>query len=251
MKNILSIQNLKVKVDQKEIIKGVSLNIKSGEIHALMGPNGSGKSTLAMALMGNPDFKIASGKALFNQRNILAEPPEKRAKQGLFLSFQYPQEIAGVSLFNFLRTAYNNVKRKKNDPISVAEFRNLLEEKSRLLKIDPSFWGRPINEGFSGGEKKKAEILQLSILEPKLAILDETDSGLDIDALKTVAEGIDQIRRKNKMSILIITHYQRILRYIKPDFVHVLLAGKIVESGRQALAGKLEQKGYLNFIKKK
>ncbi|PIY95757.1 MAG: Fe-S cluster assembly ATPase SufC [Candidatus Kerfeldbacteria bacterium CG_4_10_14_0_8_um_filter_42_10] len=246
---MLSLQNLKVKVGQKEIIKGISLNFKPGEIHALMGPNGSGKSTLALALMGHPNFKIVSGKASFNQKSILKASAEAKAKQGLFLSFQYPQEIAGVSLFNFLRTAYNNVKRKRNDPISVAEFRKLLEEKSRLLKINPSFWKRSVNEGFSGGEKKKAEILQLAILEPRLAILDETDSGLDIDALRTVAEGINQIRRKNKMSILIITHYQRILRYLKPDFVHVMIRGKIAQSGKRALVKELEKRGYARFAK--
>lgn len=236
----LEIKDLHVEVAGKEILKGVNLKVKKGEIAALMGPNGSGKSTLAYTLMGHPKYKITSGKILFKGEDITEMPVNERAKKGLFLSFQYPQEIPGVSLSNFLRTAYASVKETK---ISVLDFMKLLKEKMKLLKVEDSFAMRYLNEGFSGGEKKKAEILQLAVLQPEFAILDETDSGLDIDALRIVAEGVNSLAGP-EMGVLVITHYQRLLNYIKPNKVHILLKGKIVKSGGPELAYQLEKEGY-------
>lgn len=238
----LEINNLKVKANFKQILNGINLKIRPGEVHAIMGPNGSGKSTLASALMGHPQYQIQGGTIKSFGKNILKLSPEQRAKLGLFLSFQYPVEVPGLSLENFLRTAYNNLHPRK---LSVIEFHKLFEEKMKFLKIKREVGSRSLNEGFSGGEKKKAEILQLSILAPKIAILDETDSGLDIDALKTVARGIDLVKKEDKkMSILVITHYFRILRYLSPDYVHIMIDGKIVKSGRRELAAQVERKGY-------
>ena len=238
---MLEIKNLHVNIDGNEILKGISLIAKDNEVTVLMGPNGSGKSTLANTLMGHPKFEITKGEIKFNNVLLNDLSPEKRAKLGLFLSFQYPQEISGVSVRNFLRTAYNAVKGTKLSPI---EFRKLIEEKMDLLKVDKSFADRYLNEGFSGGEKKRSEILQLAVLEPKFAILDETDSGLDIDSLKTVAEGVNKIKEKIKNGVLIITHYKRILDYIKPDKVYIMKNGKIVEEGNIELVEKLEKEGY-------
>tara|TARA_Y100000310_G_scaffold302635_1_gene340205 strand:+ start:44585 stop:45334 length:750 start_codon:yes stop_codon:yes gene_type:complete len=241
---MLEIKDLHVNVEGKEILKGVNLEIKEGEIVAFMGPNGSGKSTLSYTIMGHPKYEITKGKILYNGEDITDIEPNERAKKGLFLSFQYPNEIPGVSVSNFLRTALNS---KRENPINVLDFRKLLLEKLELLKMDKSFMNRYLNEGFSGGEKKRAEILQLAILEPKMAILDETDSGLDIDSLKTVADGINKIKTKD-MGVLIITHYQRILNYIIPDRVYVLVDGKIAESGGKELVHELEEKGYAKWV---
>ena len=237
---MLEVKDLHVNVEGKEILKGVNLQVNDGEIVAFMGPNGSGKSTLSYVLMGHPKYEITKGKIIYNGEDITEMEPDERAKKGLFLSFQYPQEIPGVSVSNFLRTALNS---KRETPISVIDFRKLLLEKIELLKMDKSFMNRYLNEGFSGGEKKRAEILQLAVLEPKMAILDETDSGLDIDSLKIVANGVNTIK-KDDMSILIITHYQRILNYIIPDRVYVLVDGKIVQSGGKELVHELEENGY-------
>ncbi len=244
----LVIKDLHVTIEDKEIIKGLNLKIRQGEVHALMGPNGSGKSTLAYVLMGHPKYKITKGEILFDHQNILSLTPDKRAKLGLFLGFQYPVEISGVSLSNFLRTSYmamNGHKKKDigEEVLSVLEFREFLKQKLNELGIDEKFASRYLNEGFSGGEKKRAEILQMAILKPKIAILDETDSGLDIDALKVVSNGINSMVGP-EIGLLLITHYSRILKYIKPQFVHVMVDGKIVVSGDQTLAHKLEEKGY-------
>ena len=239
---MLDIDNLFVESDKKRILKGVSLKIKPGEIHTLMGPNGSGKSSLSLALMGHPRYKVVSGKIKIDGRNITSLTPDKRAKLGLYLAMQYPVAIPGVSVANFLRTASKNL----NKHTKASEFITELKSKMTDLKIDKSFASRGINEGFSGGEKKKTEVLQLSILKPKYAILDETDSGLDVDALKIVAEGINKTH-DSKLGILLITHYQRILRYIKPDFVHILVDGRIVKSGNYKLAEDIEKKGYDQF----
>ncbi len=247
----LQIKDLHVTVDGKEIIKGLNLKIKSGEIHAIMGPNGSGKSTLAMTLMGHPRYKIESGDILLDGKSILGMSADTRAKAGLFLAFQYPFEIPGVNLSTFLRTAYNSVhngqkgdgKSVHQEMMSIFQFKKLLKERLALLKMDESFTTRYLNEGFSGGEKKRCEILQLAILQPKIAVLDETDSGLDIDSVKVVSEGINKLAGPD-LGVLLITHYQRILKYIKPDFVHVLVDGKIVKSGGEDLAAELEEKGY-------
>ena len=236
----LKIENLHVNVEDKEILKGINLTIKKGEIHALMGPNGSGKSTLSFALMGHPKYKITKGKVTLNGKNLLDMKVNERAKAGLFLSFQYPSEIQGVSLANFLRTAYNEVKGIK---INVMDFMKKLYEKMALLKMNKDFAKRHVNVGFSGGEKKRTEMLQMAILEPKYAILDETDSGLDIDALKIVAESVKKLVGPN-LGVLIITHYQRILHHIKPDKVHILMEGKIVKSGSHELAEEIEKSGY-------
>jgi len=245
MTDELIIKDLHVSIDGKQILNGVNLTVKKGEVCALMGPNGSGKSTLAYTLMGHPKYNVDKGEVWYKGKNILEMPPDERAKLGLFLSFQYPQEIPGVSVSNFLRTAYNSVKPSQ---ISVPDFVKLLREKMKMLKIDDSFSRRYLNEGFSGGEKKRAEILQLAVLQPEMAILDETDSGLDIDSLKIVAEGINSLLNPN-FGALIITHYQRILNYITPDAVHIMVKGRIVKSGGKELAHELEAKGYDDIIK--
>jgi Fe-S cluster assembly ATP-binding protein len=242
----LVIKNIHVNVDDSEILKGVDLTIKNGEVHAVMGPNGTGKSTLAYALMGHPKYEITKGSATLDGNNLLDLEPNERSQLGLFLAFQYPVAVPGVSVANFLRTAIN-AQRKALDPedkgISIPDFRKKLKEKMALLEMDESFAGRYLNDGFSGGEKKRVEILQMATLEPKFSILDETDSGLDIDALKIVADGVNTVSKKDQ-GILVITHYQRILNYIKPDFVHVMLNGRIVESGGPELALRLEEEGY-------
>ncbi len=250
----LEIKDLHVNVEGQEILKGVSLTVKNGEIHALMGPNGSGKSTLAYALMGHPKYEITAGDVLFKGESILEMEPDERSRAGVFLAFQYPVAIPGVSVANFLRMALNarlsesgNGDGKKG--ISIPKFRKLLKEKMALLEMDPSFAGRYLNEGFSGGEKKRAEILQMAMLEPEIAILDETDSGLDIDALRIVANGVNTLAGP-EVGVLVITHYQRLLNYIKPHFVHVMLNGRIVESGGPDLALHLEEKGY-DWIREK
>ena len=242
----LAIKDLHVNVEDTEILKGVNLTIKSGEVHAIMGPNGTGKSTLAYALMGHPKYEVSAGEVSLDGKDVLDLEPNERSKLGLFLAFQYPVAVPGVSVANFLRTAIN-AHRKAKDPedkgISIPDFRKKLKEKMALLSMDEAFAGRYLNDGFSGGEKKRVEILQMATLEPKFSILDETDSGLDIDALKIVSDGVNTISKENQ-GILVITHYQRILNYIKPDFVHVMLNGKIVESGGPELALKLEAEGY-------
>ncbi len=255
MTETLEIRDLHVSVQDKEILKGVTLTIKQGEVHALMGPNGSGKSTLAYALTGHPGYQVTGGEAIYKGQNILKLPADERSKLGLFLAFQYPVAIPGVSVANFLRTAINARRRAEGDGsataggdgkpkgISIPEFRKLMREKMKMLNVDEAFAGRYLNEGFSGGEKKRVEILQMAVLEPKMAILDETDSGLDIDALRSVSEGVNRLAGP-EMGILVITHYQRLLNYIKPQFVHVLLSGRIVESGGPELALALEEKGY-------
>lgn len=242
----LRIENLEVSVkDEKDekIVKGVNLEVKPGEIHAVMGPNGSGKSTLCKSLMGNPEYSIDSGKILVDEQDITDEETDERARQGLFLGFQYPAEISGISVAEFLKEAIN-AQREENDkePIKHSEFRNLLKEKLDLLEMDEEYARRYLNDGFSGGEKKRNEILQMSVLEPKYTILDEIDSGLDIDALKVVAKGINTLSQEQ--GLLMITHYQRILNYVEPDHVHVMIDGKIVESGGPELAHKLEDEGY-------
>jgi Fe-S cluster assembly ATP-binding protein len=242
----LSIKNLKVSIEDKEILKGVDLTIKQGEIHAIMGPNGTGKSTLAYTLLGHPSYQVTDGQVLFKGQNILELAPDERSRLGLFLAFQYPVAIPGVSVANFLRTALNARRRAENPDdkgVPVPEFRKLLKAKMDLLKMDHDFAGRYLNDGFSGGEKKRAEILQLATLKPEIAILDETDSGLDIDALRIVSEGVNALAGPD-LGVMVITHYQRILNYIKPDFVHVMLGGRIVESGGAELAEQLEAHGY-------
>lgn len=241
-RNSLIIEDLHAGIKGKKIIKGLNLTISPGEIHALMGPNGSGKSTLSNCLAGHPNYQVDQGRASFLGQDVLSLPAEERARLGIFLAFQYPVEVAGVGLFNLLKTAYGSV----HPTMDFKEFSERVKKKSEELKIDPSFLARPINEGFSGGEKKKTEILQLSILEPKIALLDETDSGLDIDSLKVVAEGVNRYfnQAAPKPGILLITHYLRILRYIRPQFVHIMIGGKIVRSGGQELAESLEERGY-------
>src|SRR3989338_5701832 len=236
----LIIKNLHASVDGKNILNGVNLTVKKGEVCALMGPNGAGKSTLGYVIMGHPRYTVEKGEVLWKGQNVLEIEPDERAKLGLFLSFQYPQEIPGVSVSNFLRTAYNAVKKTTILPV---EFVKLLMEKMELLKVDPSFSRRYLNEGFSGGEKKRTEILQMAILQPEMAILDETDSGLDISSLKVVGDGVNAIKGDD-MGILIITHYQRILNYIKPDSVHIMVKGRIVKSGGAELVEQLEKEGY-------
>lgn len=238
------IKNLHAKIAEKEILKGVNLSVNPGEIHAIMGPNGAGKSTLAKVLAGDPSIELTSGEILFNGENIVELEPEARAHLGLFMSFQYPIEIPGVSNFQFLFSAYN-AKRKAHQKkeLTEEEFDKILDEKIQLMKISQEFKNRSVNEGFSGGEKKRNEILQMALLDPKVSILDETDSGLDIDAMKVVADGIHQIHHKNH-GLICITHYQRLLEYIQPDFVHVMMDGKIITSSDRSLALKLEEKGY-------
>jgi Fe-S cluster assembly ATP-binding protein len=240
----LEIRNLHATVEGTEILKGVDLTISQGEVHALMGPNGSGKSTLANTLLGHPKYKVTKGDILIDGHSLLDLSPDKRAKQGLFLAFQYPVAVPGVTMFSFLRAAYNAVHTdEKNQAPTIFEFKETLSEKMKLLEMDESFMNRYLNEGFSGGEKKRAEILQLAMLKPKFAVLDETDSGLDIDALRVVAEGVSKLA-SDDLGILVITHYQRILKYIRPTFVHVMYEGKITASGGQELSIKLEEKGY-------
>jgi Fe-S cluster assembly ATP-binding protein len=242
----VTIRDLHLSIEGKEILKGVDLVIKQGEVHALMGPNGTGKSTLAYAIMGHPAYEISQGEVWFKDRNILELSPDERAHLGLFLAFQYPVSIPGVSVANFLRSALN-AKRKYENPddkgIPIPEFRKMLKEKMDLLKMDHAFAGRYLNDGFSGGEKKRAEVLQMAALMPEIAIMDETDSGLDIDALRIVSEGVNALRNPD-FGVLVITHYQRILNYIKPEFVHIMLDGRIVESGGPDLALHLEEQGY-------
>ena len=245
--SLLQIKNLKVSIEGKKILKGVSLTVPPGKIHALMGPNGSGKSTLASVVMGHPSYQIDGGTIFFGGKNIKKLPAEDRAKLGLFLSFQYPAEIAGLSIEHFLRTAYNNIyPRAKLRPL---EFHKLCMEKVNELKVRKDLAGRYLNAGFSGGEKKKLEILQLAVLRPRLALLDETDSGLDIDALKSVAQGVKKVKDK-KMGVLIITHYFRILKHIVPDQVHIMIDGKIVKTGSRKLASEVERRGY-DWLKNK
>lgn len=242
----LIIRNLHAGIDGKEILNGVNLEVKQGEIHALMGPNGTGKSTLAYILMGHPKYEVTAGEVTFKGTNVLDLDPDERSRMGMFLAFQYPVAIPGVSVANFLRTALNS-RRKADNPddkgIPIPEFRQMLKERMDLLKMDHAFAGRYLNEGFSGGEKKRAEILQMATLQPEIAILDETDSGLDIDALKVVANGVNKLRSEDN-AVLLITHYQRLLDYIVPDFVHVMVDGKIVKSGPKELAYELEERGY-------
>jgi Fe-S cluster assembly ATP-binding protein len=237
---MLKVENLRVEIDGQEIIKGLDLEVGRGEIHAIMGPNGSGKSTLANVLMGHPRYEITDGYVTFEGEDVLELEPDERAKLGLFLAFQYPSEVPGVSVANFLRTAVNSVREEELSPM---EMYRLLQEKMAIMQMDPKFAERYLNEGFSGGEKKRNEILQMLMLQPKLAIMDETDSGLDIDALQVVARGVNEMRGPEFTAVL-ITHYQRILRYIEPDRVHVMLDGRIVTSGGKELAEALEEKGY-------
>jgi len=237
---LLEIKDLRASIEGKEILKGLSLTINKGEIHAIMGPNGSGKSTLANVLMGNPSYEITGGEIIFKGQRLNDLAADERARLGLFLAFQYPVAIPGVTMVNFLRQALN---AKRGEEVPIREFREQLFEKMKLLKMDQEFARRYVNDGFSGGEKKRAEMLQLAMLEPSLAVLDETDSGLDIDALRTVAEGVNTLMNP-EMSLLLITHYQRLLNYIKPQFVHVLIDGRIVRSGGPELALELEEKGY-------
>jgi len=242
----LVIRNLHVEIDGKEILKGLNLTVQQGEVHAIMGPNGTGKSTLAYTLMGHPNYTVTQGEVIFKGQNLIELEPDERARLGIFLAFQYPVSIPGVSVANFLRTAIN-ARRKAQNPedkgMPIPEFRKMLKERMDLLRMDHTFAGRYLNEGFSGGEKKRAEILQMAALSPEIAILDETDSGLDIDALRIVAEGVNTLSG-SELGVLVITHYQRILNYIKPDFVHVMLDGRIVESGGSELALHLEEHGY-------
>jgi Fe-S cluster assembly ATP-binding protein len=241
---MLSIKNLQAKIDDKKILNGINLEVKPGEVHAIMGPNGSGKSTLASVLAGREEFEVLAGEVKFLGKDLLALPPEERAREGVFLAFQYPVEIPGVSTINFMKTAVNQMRQARGiQPLDAVSFLALMKEKMKLVEMDQSLLNRALNEGFSGGEKKRNEIFQMAMLEPKLAILDETDSGLDIDALKIVANGVNKLRSKDN-AVIVVTHYQRLLDYIIPDFVHVLYKGKIVKSGTKDLALELEAKGY-------
>lgn len=241
---MLNIKDLHVAVDDKEILKGFSLQVRPGEIHAIMGPNGAGKSTLAKALAGHPDYEVPSGHIFFEGKEIVGLDPEERAHLGIFMSFQYPLEIAGLTNTQFLHAAYNALKKARGESVcSEEEFQKILKEKMALLEMKEDFKSRNLNEGFSGGEKKKNEILQMAILDPKLSILDETDSGLDIDAMRIVAKGVNCLHTKEK-GLILITHYQRLLEYIQPHFIHVVRDGKIVHSGGPELAAILEEKGY-------
>jgi Fe-S cluster assembly ATP-binding protein len=245
-KTLLNIKDLEASVEGNQILKKVSLQVKAGEIHAIMGPNGSGKSTLCYSLTGHPDYEVTGGQATMNGANILEMEPEERAHAGLFLAFQYPVEVPGVTVQNFLRTAYNAHAQHGHNgskEMNVVEFWRMLKSKLQFLGIDESFATRYLNEGFSGGEKKRAEILQMAVLEPQLALLDETDSGLDIDALKAVADGVNKLMNEN-MGVVIITHYQRLLNYIKPHFVHIMSEGRIIRTGGPELALELEERGY-------
>lgn len=245
---MLEIENLHANVDEKEVLKGLNLKVNAGEVHAIMGPNGSGKSTLSKVLAGHPDYEVTSGKVSyeinFKMKNLLEMEPQDRAREGIYMAFQYPVEVPGVSNFKFLQTSFNSIcKHQGVSEMNEAQFTEFLKPKMKMISMDEKFLNRPVNVGFSGGEKKRNEILQMAVLNPRLAILDETDSGLDIDALKIVADGVNKIKSKSN-AIILITHYQRLLNYIVPDFVHVLAGGKIIESGDRKLALKLEEKGY-------
>lgn len=241
---MLSIENLHVRVEDKEILKGIHLDVRPSEVHAIMGPNGSGKSTLSHVLAGRDGYTVTSGKVTFDHMDLLAMPPEMRAREGLFLAFQYPVEIPGVSNIYLMKAAVNSIRKHRGlGELDAMDFLGLVKSKTRLVDMNEQFLYRAVNEGFSGGEKKRNEILQMAVLEPRLAILDETDSGLDIDALKVVADGVNTLRSKDR-SFILVTHYQRLLDYIKPDFVHVLSGGRIVKSGDASLALELEHRGY-------
>lgn len=245
---MLEIKNLHARVEEKEILKGLNLTVKAGEVHAIMGPNGSGKSTLSKVLAGHPAYEVTQGEVKyevnFQMQNLLDLDPDVRAKEGVFLAFQYPIEVPGVSNFNFLHTSFNSIlQHQGSEPMSEGDFREFLEQKMKLVQMKPEYLDRAVNTGFSGGEKKRNEILQMAVLSPRLALLDETDSGLDIDALRIVADGVNKIKSKHN-AIVLVTHYQRLLDYIKPDYVHVLAGGKIIESGGPELALKLEERGY-------
>lgn len=241
---LLEIKNLHAGIDDQEILKGVDLTVESGEVHAIMGPNGSGKSTLASVLAGREEFEVTEGEVFYQGEDLLEMEPDERALEGIFLAFQYPVELPGVSMNNFLRQALNEQREHLGqEPVSAAEFLKLMRERARLVDLDPQLMSRAVNEGFSGGEKKRNEIFQLAMLEPKLGILDETDSGLDIDALRIVADGVNKLRNEDR-SFIVITHYQRLLNYIIPDMVHVMVGGRIVRSGDKSLAIELEEKGY-------
>jgi len=241
---MLQIKNLRVSINNKEILKGFNLEVKAGEVHAIMGPNGTGKSTLAAVIAGRDIYEVTEGEILYHGKNLLDLPPETRAREGIFLGFQYPVEIPGVSMANFMKTAVNELRKYKGlEPIGGADFLKLMEEKKKLVEIQSKLTNRSVNEGFSGGEKKKNEIFQMAMLNPVLSILDETDSGLDIDALRIVANGVNKLRTKEN-AFIVITHYQRLLDYIIPDYVHVMYDGKIVKSGDKHLAIELEEKGY-------
>ena len=246
---MLEVKNLHASINGKEILKGINLTVKAGEVHAIMGPNGSGKSTLSSVLVGNPAFEVTEGEVLFNGKNLLELSAEDRSREGLFLSFQYPVEIPGVSMVNFMRAAVNAHRKYKGlEPVSATDFLKLLREKRAIVELDNKLANRSVNEGFTGGEKKRNEIIQMAMLEPKLAILAKTDSGLDIDALRIVAQGVNRLKTPDNAAI-VITHYQRLLDYIKPDIVHVLYKGKIVKTAGPELAVELEEKGY-DWIKK-
>ena len=248
---MLEIKDLHASINGKEILKGINLTVKPGEVHAIMGPNGSGKSTLSSVLVGNPAFEVTKGSVTFYGKNLLELSPEDRSHEGIFLSFQYPVEIPGVSMVNFMRAAVNEQRKYKGLPaLTASEFLKLMREKRAVVELDNKLANRSVNEGFSGGEKKRNEIFQMAMLEPRLSILDETDSGLDIDALKVVADGVNALRDEHR-AMLVITHYQRLLNYIVPDFVHVFADGHIVKSGNKDLALELEEKGYAEFVKEK
>ena len=241
---MLEIKNLEASIDGKKILKGINLSVNKGEVHAIMGPNGSGKSTLSSVLVGNPNFEVDKGEVTFMGKNLLEMEPEVRSREGIFLSFQYPVEIPGVSMVNFMRAAVNEHRKYRNEePLTASEFLKLMREKRALVEMDNKLTGRSVNEGFSGGEKKRNEIFQMAMLNPLLSILDETDSGLDIDALRVVADGVNKLRTPEN-STIVITHYQRLLNYIKPDYVHVLYGGRIVKTAGPELALELEERGY-------
>jgi len=241
---MLEIRNLYARVNDREILRGLNLTVRAGEVHAIMGPNGSGKSTLAHVLAGREDYKVTAGEVVYEGKDLLQMPPEERAREGIFLAFQYPIEIPGVSTAYFLKAGLNAIRKHRGlDELDAMEFLTLVKEKMKLLEIDQNLLNRPLNEGFSGGEKKRNEVLQMAVLDPKLAILDETDSGLDIDALQIVSKGVNALQSPDR-AMIVITHYQRLLKYIVPDYVHVLFNGRIVKSGGKALALELEEKGY-------